>query len=146
MKFFLLFCLGQIFCECPEGWLLNKVTKPSGFCYKAFEGREWELSWTAAESTCNQYGQVLIHSCFFIETNAISFLLKNKTSYRADLVSFESENEQNWVYEQLTWNQNKDSWRYYWLGLNDIETRGRLEWVSTSSYKIGLRVQNILKI
>ena len=34
--------LAKVFAECPDGWLANKVTKPSGFCYKAFEGRDWE--------------------------------------------------------------------------------------------------------
>ena len=36
-----------------------------------------------------------------------------------------------WVYNIMNWNQNSGSWRYYWNGLNDLQTRGKLEWVST---------------
>ena len=99
--------------ECPDEWLLKSG---SSFCYRAFEGRENEVSWTAAESICNSFG--------------------------ADLVSFESENEQNWVYNILTWNQSSSSWRYYWIGLNDLNNFYQLEWVSTTSYKPEYKYSN----
>ena len=42
-------------------------------------------------------------------------------TFGADLVSFSSENEQNWVYNLLNWDTSATSWRYYWIGLNDLQ-------------------------
>ena len=55
--FFLLVFIWAVKAECPDGWDLYPA---SGFCYKAFEGRENEVSWTQAESTCNTFGADLV--------------------------------------------------------------------------------------
>ena len=75
------------------------------WCYKPFEDKE--VSWNQAQSQCVKYG--------------------------ADLVSYNNKGEMEWVYNILNWNQNSGSWRYYWNGLNDLDVRGNLEWVSTHS-------------
>ena len=88
---------------CPDGWTRRGDTK---WCYKAFEkSGDQGVTWNQAQGTCVKYG--------------------------ADLVSYESKSEMEWVYNIMNWNQNSGSWRYYWNGLNDLQTRGKLEWVST---------------
>lgn len=72
---------------------------------KAFEGGSLERGWNAAESYCNQFG--------------------------ADLASFHSEEEMLAVYARLNWNQNSGSFRFYWIGLNDLITPNKLEWIDT---------------
>ena len=89
--------------DCPDGWTRRGDTK---WCYKAFEkSGDQGVTWNQAQGTCVKYG--------------------------ADLVSYESKSEMEWVYNIMNWNQNSGSWRYYWNGLNDLQTRGKLEWVST---------------
>lgn len=75
------------------------------FCYKVFEGGSWGKSWNEAESYCNTFG--------------------------GDLVDIQDEQEQSFVYSLLNWNQNSGSYRFYWLGLNDLVKQGQLEWVNT---------------
>ena len=58
------------------------------------------------------------------------------------MVSYESEEEMIWVYNNLNWNTASDSWRYYWMGLNDLQHQGQLEWVSTTEYKPEYKFQN----
>ena len=89
--------------DCPDGWTRRGDTK---WCYKAFEKNgDQGVTWNQAQGTCVKYG--------------------------ADLVSYESKSEMEWVYNIMNWNQNSGSWRYYWNGLNDLQTKGKLEWVST---------------
>ena len=89
--------------DCPDGWTRRGDTK---WCYKAFEkSGDQGVTWNSAQGTCVKYG--------------------------ADLVSYESKSEMEWVYNIMNWNQNSGSWRYYWNGLNDLQTKGKLEWVST---------------
>ena len=89
--------------DCPDGWTRRGDTK---WCYKAFEkSGDQGVTWNQAQGTCVKYG--------------------------ADLVSYESKSEMEWVYNIMNWNQNSGSWRYYWNGLNDLQTKGKLEWVST---------------
>ena len=39
-----------------------------------------------------------------------------------------------WVYNNLlNWDTGSSSWRYYWNGLNDLQTAGQLEWVSSTT-------------
>ena len=76
------------------------------WCYKPVENVQ--VSWNQAQSDCNKNG--------------------------ADLVSYEDENEMIWVYNQLSWNEGSSSWRFYWMGLNDLQVQGRLEWVSTAEH------------
>ena len=66
-----------------------------------------ERSWNEAQSSCNVFG--------------------------ADLVDFQSESEMNAVYTHLDWNHNSGSWRFYWVGLNDLRQPNQLEWVNTAS-------------
>ena len=83
-----------------------KKRPDTSYCYQVFE--PVEVSWNRAQSECNKYG--------------------------ADLVSYESENEMIWVYNNLlNWNTGSSSWRYYWNGLNDLHTAGQLEWVSSTT-------------
>ena len=94
--------IGLAWSDCPPDWIRRGESK---WCYKPFEGET--VTWNTAQSTCVKYG--------------------------SDLVSYESKEEMEWVYNQLNWNKGKatGAWRNYWMGLNDLQTHGRLEWVST---------------
>ena len=86
---------------CPDEKWIHRPD--STYCYRVFENVG--ASWNQAQSECIKYG--------------------------ADLVSYESATEMTWVYNQLNWNQNSGSWRYYWNGLNDLHQVGQLKWVTS---------------
>lgn len=47
-------------------------------------------------------------------------------TYGGDLVSIEDENERRFIYNNLlSWT----SWRFYWIGLNDVSQSSNYEWV-----------------
>ena len=99
----IILCCQVVRGDCPDGWTRRGDTV---WCYKAFEkSGDQGVTWNQAQGTCVKYG--------------------------ADLVSYESKSEMEWVYNIMNWNQNSGSWRYYWNGLNDLQTKGKLEWVST---------------
>ena len=54
-----------------------------------------------------------------------------------------SESEMIWLYNHLNWNQGSSSWRFYWMGLNDLQVQGQLEWISTGeNNKIEFKYNN----
>ena len=71
------------------------------FSVNLYLGREFETSWNSAQSSCNTFG--------------------------ADLVDIQNLDEQNFVYSILDWNQRPDSWRFYWIGLNNLNNPNELE-------------------
>ena len=86
---------------CPDD---QWILRPgTSLCYRVFERQD--VSWNTAQSECNKYG--------------------------ADLVSYENDQEMTWVYNQMNWNQNSGSWRFYWNGLNDLHVAGDLRWVTS---------------
>lgn len=87
---------------CPDGD--NWQHRPdTSFCYRVYE--RVDVSWNVAQQECNKNG--------------------------ADLVSFVDAAEMTWVYNQMGWNQSGSSWRYYWIGLNDLHQVGQLKWVTS---------------
>ena len=87
---------------CPDGE--NWIHRPdTSFCYRVYE--RVDVSWNVAQQECAKNG--------------------------ADLVSFVDGAEMTWVYNQMGWNQSGSSWRYYWIGLNDLHQAGSLKWVTS---------------
>ena len=101
MRILLLAITTAVWSDCPDDQWTRRPD--TSWCYRVFE--RVDVSWNTAQSECNKYG--------------------------ADLVSYADETEMTWVYNQMNWNQNSGSWRYYWNGLNDLHVPGDLRWVTS---------------